>query len=143
VGPLKSDAVRVYHERRARVLDEPGWCPAVEQRQARVRVLREQAQERARMTFRDYGKQYLDWAETHHRSYETTRGQVEALIADFGDRRLDEITTADAERFSQASARDGRRLTACCRTQRSIATATGSAGCLSGRRGWASFPRTP
>src|SRR2546422_10915275 len=49
VGPLKSDAVRVYHERRARVLDEAGWCPAVERRQERARVLREQAQERARM----------------------------------------------------------------------------------------------
>ncbi len=99
VGPLKSDAVRVYHERRARVLDEPGWCPAVERRQERARVLREQVRERARMAFRDYGKQYLVWAEVHHRSYETTRGQVEALIAAFGDRKLDEFTTADAEGF--------------------------------------------
>ena len=107
VGPLKSDAVRVYHERRARVLDEPGWCPAVERRQERARVLREQAQERARMTFRDYAKQYLVWADAHHRSYETTRGQVEALIAAYGDRKLDEITTADAERFL-AGLREGR-----------------------------------
>src|SRR2546430_1900577 len=107
VGPLKSDAVRVYHERRARVLDEPGWCPAVERQQEGARVLREQAQERARMTFRDYAKQYLAWAEAHHRSYETTRGQVEALIAAYGDRKLDEITTADAERFL-AGLREGR-----------------------------------
>jgi len=107
VGPLKSEAVRAYHERRARVLDEPGWCPAVERRQERALVLREQAREQARMPFRDYGKQYLAWAEAHHRSYETTRGQVEALVAAFGNRKLDEITTADAERFL-AGLREGR-----------------------------------
>ena len=36
VDSLKSDAVRVYHERRARVHDEPGWCPAIERRDART-----------------------------------------------------------------------------------------------------------
>src|SRR5712691_1422111 len=99
VGPLKSDAVRAYHDRRARTLDEPGWCPTVQRRQERSRVLREQEWERARITLRDYGKQYLAWAESHHRSHETTRGQVEALIAAFGDHKLDEITTAECERF--------------------------------------------
>jgi len=99
VGPLKSDAVRAYHDRRGRTLDEPGWCPTVERRQERARVLREQERERARITLRDYGKQYLAWAESHHRSHETTRGQVEALIAALGDHKLDEITTAECERF--------------------------------------------
>src|SRR3989454_11096300 len=41
VGPLKSEAVRAYHERRARVLDEPGWCPAVERRSEERRVGKE------------------------------------------------------------------------------------------------------
>src|SRR5437879_11719570 len=99
VGPRRSEAVRAYHERRARVLDEPGWCPAVERRQERALVLREQAREQARMPFRDYGKQYLAWAEAHHRSYETTRGQVEALVAAFGNRKLDVVTNADAAHY--------------------------------------------
>src|SRR5207245_81662 len=34
VGPLKSNAVRVYHDRRARALGEPGWCPRQERREA-------------------------------------------------------------------------------------------------------------
>src|SRR5713101_7188392 len=99
VGPLKSEAIRVYHERRARVMDEPGWCPKVDRLQGRERARREQAQERGRVKFGAYAVQYLEWAKVHHRSYETTRGQVEALIAAFGERKLDEVTPADVERF--------------------------------------------
>src|SRR5215472_10555319 len=51
VGLLKSDAIRVYHERRARALDEPGWCPAVERQQGREYAKREQERERGRVTF--------------------------------------------------------------------------------------------
>ena len=87
------------HERRQRVRDEPGWCPRVERQQAREKAQPLEAKERSRVLFRDYAKGYLEWARTHHRSYTTTRGQVEVLIDVFGDRKLDEITTADVERF--------------------------------------------
>ena len=59
------------------------------------------------MPFRDYAKGYLEWARTHHRSYTTTRGQVEALINVFGNRKLDEITTTDVERFLARLAEGG------------------------------------
>lgn len=36
IGTLKSDAIGTYHERRAKAHDEPGWCPKVAQREARV-----------------------------------------------------------------------------------------------------------
>src|SRR5947209_14583375 len=61
VGPLKSDAIRVYHDRRARTFSEPGWCPQAERREARARVEAEQAREKARITFRDYAANYLAW----------------------------------------------------------------------------------
>src|SRR6266403_120383 len=48
VGMLKEDAIRVYHERRARVLAEPGWCPRVERRTVRELKQVEEARERAR-----------------------------------------------------------------------------------------------
>jgi len=98
-GPLKSEAERVWHERRQRVRGEPGWCPRREQLEAREKAKGREAKERTRVLFRDYAKDYLEWALIHHRSYATTRGQVEALINVFGDRKLDEITMADVERF--------------------------------------------
>ncbi len=107
VGPIKSDAVAVYHARRARALATPGWCPSIERLQAREQARQEQARERARLTFRLYAAQYLKWAESQHRSYDTTRGQVEAAVTTFGDRKLDEMTTADVERFL-AGLRDGK-----------------------------------
>jgi len=98
-GSLKSEAERVWHERRQHVHDEPGWCPRVERQQARERARTLEAKARSRVLFRNYAKEYLAWARTHHRSYSTTQGQVEALCDAFSDRKLDEITTADAERF--------------------------------------------
>lgn len=99
VGPIKGDAVRAYHERRNRVHDEPGWCPRIEREQARAAAKALAARERERLTFRGYADRYLRWAEDQHRSYQTTKSQVEALIEVFGDRKLDEITTADVEPF--------------------------------------------
>jgi hypothetical protein len=54
-GPLKSEAIRRYHERR----DESGWCPAVERREARERASADQQREDRRMTFRQYAEDYL------------------------------------------------------------------------------------
>src|SRR5205807_1619223 len=54
VGPVKGDAIRAYHDRRARAHAEPGWCPAVERRQARESARQEQARQRAQVTFAEY-----------------------------------------------------------------------------------------
>jgi hypothetical protein len=43
VGTIKSEAVRVFYERRARAHDEPGSCPTVERQQARVEQARQVA----------------------------------------------------------------------------------------------------
>jgi integrase len=99
VGPLKSDAIRAYFDRRSRAHAEPGWCPRIERRLAQERARAAQMSERARVPFHEYADDYLAWAKPRHRSYTTTASQVKRLKAAFGARRLDEITTADAERF--------------------------------------------
>lgn len=100
VGALKEDALRVHHDRRARVLDEPGWCPRIERQAAREQKRAEEARQRARMTLRDYAKDYLAWADAHKRSARQERSRLGAVILPaLGDRYLDEITTADVERF--------------------------------------------
>lgn len=98
VGPLKSDAIRVYHERRASALDAPGWCPAVERRDARDRARLEAERARRRVTFREYAVDYLAWARTHHRSFNTTASQVASLCRLLGEQMLDAITQEDIER---------------------------------------------
>lgn len=108
VGPYKSDAIRTYHARRARALSEPGWCPAVERRHARERARTEEARERARTTLRDYATDYLEWAQDHKRSWKKDRSRLTRILPVLGDRKLDEITTADVERFL-ASLRNGDR----------------------------------
>src|SRR5438445_2506357 len=52
VGTIKSEAIRVFYERRARAHDEPGWCPTTEHRRARA----EQARQ---VTFRQHQTEYL------------------------------------------------------------------------------------
>src|SRR5262245_31712504 len=71
IGSLKSQAERVWHERRQRVRGQPGWCPRIEQQQARDKAKIFEAKERSRLVFRDYAKDYLEWARIHHRSYDT------------------------------------------------------------------------
>src|SRR5438046_6974347 len=51
VGPVKSAAIRTYHERRARALAAAGWCPAMERQHARAQAEADAARERARITF--------------------------------------------------------------------------------------------
>jgi integrase len=99
IGPIKSDAIRAYHDRRARAHAEPGWCPAVERRDARDRAREEQARQRGRVTFAEYAKDYQAWTRTEHRGWRKEQGRIARLVAAFGPRKLDEITTADIERF--------------------------------------------
>ena len=99
-GPIKSEAVRAYHERRSRAHNDPGWCPKTERQRERARVQAERARERARITFREYADDYVRWAEAHKRSWRQDRSRLSSVLTPlFGDRPLDEITTADVERF--------------------------------------------
>jgi integrase len=56
-GTVKTEAARTYHARRARVRDEPGWCPRAERRQARAAAERE-ATTRP-LTVREYAERWL------------------------------------------------------------------------------------
>ena len=100
VGTLKGEAIRVYHDRRARALDEPGWCPMVERRQGRALAQAQAAQEARRITFRQYAEsQYLPWAQIKRaRSYKTIRSEVAWLASVLGDLELDTITQPQLER---------------------------------------------
>jgi integrase len=110
-GSLKSEAERIYHERRNRAQREPGWCPAAEMQRERQRVRLEIEREKARITFRDYAKGYLDWAKLQKRSWTTDRAQLSTLLPRFGDRKLDEVSTADVERFRDQLAERRSRAT--------------------------------
>jgi integrase len=98
-GPLKSEAERIYHERRNRAQREPGWCPTTEMNRERERVRAEQVREKARVTFRDYAKEYGEWSRQNKRSWQTDDGRIKVLTERFGDKRLDEITPLEIERF--------------------------------------------
>jgi integrase len=99
VGPLKSDAIRVYHARRARVLTEPGWCPAAERKAALDRSKAEQARERSRINFEDYSRDYIEWAKENHLSWAKDDSRLTRVLPTFGPKKLDEITPAAIERF--------------------------------------------
>jgi integrase len=108
VGPLKSDAIRVYHARRARVLAEPGWCPAKERNTARDFARAEQARERARITFNDYSRDFIAWAKQNHRSWAKDDSRLTRVLPVFGPMKLDEITSSNVERFLRGL-REGER----------------------------------
>jgi integrase len=99
VGRVKTDAIRERDERRTRAQREAGWCPTIESQHERERVRAEQAREKARMTFSDYAKQYGEWSQQNKRSWRTDDGRIKVLTKRFGDKRLDEITSLEIERF--------------------------------------------
>jgi hypothetical protein len=100
VGPLKSAAVRTYHDRRNRAQAEPGWCPRIEAQRERDRVRADRAREKARILFRDYAPVVAEWRrQNRERSWRTDQGRIKVLVDAFGDRCLDEITSLDIERF--------------------------------------------
>jgi integrase len=102
VGPVKGDAIRAYHDRRARAHAEAGWCPATEREQARTRATAERARERSRVAFRQAADDYATWWATTNRSIKTTRGELRRMKEHFGDTMLDAIDAASIERFLSA-----------------------------------------
>jgi site-specific recombinase XerD len=99
IGPLKSDANRVYHERRRRAHDEPGWCPTISRRQEKEQVRVAQEREGRRRTFSQYAKDYVAWAKLHHHGWRTEQGRVKAMVAAFGEVKLEALTTAEIEHY--------------------------------------------
>jgi integrase len=98
VGPLKSDAIRTYHDRRARAQDEPGWCPTIEREQARSAAEAAVFRERARIMFEAFAEDhYLPHAKVHKRSWRTDESRIDWLIERLGGKRLDEITAQDVD----------------------------------------------
>jgi integrase len=96
---VKTEAIRSYNERRNRALSEPGWRPRIEAQRAREQVRAEQAKEKARVVFRDYASEYAEWSRHNKRSWKTDEGRIKVLVARFGGKRLDEITSLEIERF--------------------------------------------
>src|SRR5215510_6492531 len=84
VGPVKSYAVSTYHARKTQVWN--GWCPRQQQR-------------RSVMLFKDYSRDFIEWAQKHHRSWSKDASRLSRVLPVFGGSRLDSITTADVERF--------------------------------------------
>jgi integrase len=106
VGPVKSEAVRAYHERRARAHAHPGWCPVIEHQRARAAAAATRATETTRVTFAQYATGYLAWCQqpdasgqVRKRSWRTIKSELSRLLPAFGGRTLQDITTADVERF--------------------------------------------
>src|SRR5262250_1142719 len=93
LGP--SDAARVYHDRRARAQDEPGWCPVTERDTKRAEARAAQAR---RVIFRDYARDYLTWAKLHHRGWRTEASRISVMVEALGDVLLDALTHEDVEK---------------------------------------------
>jgi integrase len=99
VGTIKSEAVSVFYERRARANDEPGWCPSLERQDARKQADAARQRERGRITFREHSRDFISWAKLHHRSWTKDHSRLSRVLPVLGDKKLDEITTADVELF--------------------------------------------
>src|SRR5438132_1095576 len=108
VGRVKSDAIDARSERRARARREPGWCPLVEARRARDEAKESKRREEARVSFAEHTRDFIQWAKAHHRSWAKDNSRLSRVLPVLGDKKLDEITTADVEHFL-ASLREGER----------------------------------
>src|SRR5207245_7603524 len=74
---------------------------------------REQAREarrreQARVIFADHAKDFIQWAKANHRSWAKDDSRLSRVTPVLGDKKLDEITTGDVERFL-ASLQEGER----------------------------------
>jgi site-specific recombinase XerD len=107
VGRVKGDAKDAHDERRARVRREPTWCPNIAKQQAREEVAARIARERARVTVNGFcTSSYVPWAQVHKRSWRGEKARLRKVLDVLGAKKVDEVTTADIERFLE-SLRDG------------------------------------
>ena len=106
VGRVKSEAIDWRNERRARSRREPG--PLVEARRARDQAKESKRREQARVSFAEHTRDFIQWAKVNHRSWAKDDSRLSRVTPVLGDKKLDEITTADVEHFL-ASLREGER----------------------------------
>ena len=106
VGRVKSEAINWRNERRARSRREPG--PLVEARRARDQAKESKRREQARVSFAEHTRDFIQWAKVNHRSWAKDDSRLSRVTPVLGDKKLDEITTADVEHFL-ASLREGER----------------------------------
>jgi site-specific recombinase XerD len=111
VGRVKQDAKDARDERHLRAKREPGWCPVVEMQHARAQAKEAQRRERARVSFSDHAEDFIGWAKIHHRSWAKDDSRLSRVKPVLGEKKLDEITTADIEHFL-ASLREGDKAVA-------------------------------
>jgi site-specific recombinase XerD len=105
---MKTEAIRERDERRIRAQREVGWCPLREARQARAEAREAQRRERIRVSFGDHARDFIAWAKLNHRSWAKDDSRLSRVKPVLGGKKLDEITTADVERFL-ASLQEGDR----------------------------------
>ncbi len=126
VGPLKSAAIRVYHDRRARTLDQVGWCPALERQQERARAIAAEAEAKP-LTFGQYAERWQEQTVRPHRKARTVdyyRRILDLhLVPAFGTRPLTALAPTDV-RALIAGKLSGR----CCAKHQ--APTAGCAGCV-------------
>src|SRR5262245_12879434 len=108
VGRLKTDAIDARNGRRARAHQQPGWCPLIEAQQARAHAKESRQREQARVTFAEHAKDFIGWAKVNHRSWAKDDSRLSRVTPVLGQKKLDEITTANVEHFL-ASLREGER----------------------------------
>ncbi len=98
VGPLKSDAIRVYHDRRARALDQVGWCPTLERKQERARAIAAEAAAKP-LTFGQYAERWQEQTVRPHRKARTVdyyRRMLDLhLVPAFGQMPLTALAPTD------------------------------------------------
>src|SRR5262249_54291204 len=92
VSTIKGDAVRTYHERKARAHQDPGWCPTLERQQARAQARLAEAQQRQRRTFQQVAADYRIYTQTHKASYRTDLSRLRILTEAIGELYLEDIT---------------------------------------------------
>ena len=93
VGRVKSEAIDWRNERRARSRREPG--PLVEARRARDQAKESKRREQARVSFAEHTRDFIQWAKVNHRSWAKDDSRLSRVTPVLGDKKLDEITTAD------------------------------------------------
>ncbi len=90
---------------------------ATERQHERDRAAAERAREKARITFGMYAEDFVAWARVHHRSWRKDDSRPSRVLPVFRDKKLDEITTAEIERFLAGLLEGQRSLTPASRNR--------------------------
>ena len=117
VGRIKSDAKDAHDDRRARARREPGWCPMAERERERQRAAATRAREQGRITFETYAEDFVAWARVHHLSWKKDDSRLSRVLPVLRGKKLDEVTSADIDRFLGGLLEGERPLTSASRNR--------------------------